>query len=204
MAQVKICGIMSQAAYRAAKDAGAAWVGLNFYPPSPRFISGSDAQAIGANDTVARVGLFVEPDAAIIAAVLDQVTLDILQLYTDPATCRAIRTRFGVPVWRAIGVSTPADLPADNEGLDGFIIESKPPPGATRPGGNAVPLDWSLTRHWRAPAPWLLAGGLTPANVAQAIAASGATAVDVSSGVEDAPGRKSAAMIENFIRAANK
>ncbi|MCW8305711.1 phosphoribosylanthranilate isomerase [Acidiphilium sp. PA] len=202
MARSKICGINTPAAYRAAVDAGADWVGLNFYPRSPRYITGPEAAALGADGTVTRVGLFVAPDAAMIATVLAATSLDVLQLYTDAATCRALRAAFGLPVWRAVGVAAAADLPDDDEGLDGFIIESKPPAGADRPGGNAVALDWTVTQAWQAPAPWLLAGGLTPDNVAEAITRSGATAVDVSSGVETAPGVKSADLMRQFVRAA--
>ena len=107
-----------------------------------------------------------------------------------------------MPVWRAVGIAARADLPATAEGIDGLVIEPKPPPGATRPGGNAVALDWSLTAGWRAPAPWLLAGGLTVANVGAAIRASGAAAVDVSSGVERARGVKDAGLIAAFVAAA--
>jgi phosphoribosylanthranilate isomerase len=113
-----------------------------------------------------------------------------------------LRARFGVPVWRAVGVAGQGDLPAGADGADGFVVEPKPPRGATRPGGNAVALDWSMLAGWRAPAPWLLAGGLSPDNVAEAIAASGAAAVDVSSGVESRPGVKDAALIRAFVAAA--
>ena len=202
MMRVKICGINNEAAYRAAIDAGADWVGFNFFPRSPRYVTAERARAIAANDGTPRVGLFVDPDEATIASVHDAVRLDILQLYAGPEICRAMRARFGLPVWRAVGVATAADLPGSDEGLDGFIIESKMPPHASRPGGNAAAFDWTIAKHWPAPAPWLLAGGLTPANVAEAIAASGATGVDVSSGVEIAPGEKSAALIRDFIGAA--
>lgn len=202
MARVKICGINTEEAYRAAVAAGADWVGLNFYPPSPRALTGEQARAIGADGAVTRVGLFVDPDEAMIAAMLANVTLDVLQLYADAAICRALRARFGLPVWRAVGVSVARDLPSDDEGLDGFIIEARAPVGADRPGGNAVRFDWSITQGWRAPAPWLLAGGLTPANVGAAIKASGATAVDVSSGVETALGVKGADLMRCFVSAS--
>lgn len=202
MMRVKICGINSEAVYRAAVDAGADWLGFNFFPRSPRYVTAERARAIAANDGTPRVGLFVDPDEATIASVHDAVRLDILQLYAGPEICRAMRARFGLPVWRAVGVASSVDLPTTDQGLDGFIIESKPLPGADRPGGNAAAFDWTITKGWSAPAPWLLAGGLTPANVARAIAASGAAAVDVSSGVETAPGEKSPTLIRDFIRAA--
>lgn len=202
-ARVKICGINSQAAYRAAVESGADWTGFVFFPRSPRYVTAGQARAIVAGENgPPRVGLFVAPDEAAIAPVLDTFRLDILQLYADAATCRAMRARFGLKVWRAVGVATPADLPADGEGLDGFIIEAKMPEGASRPGGNAARFDWTIAKNWTASAPWLLAGGLTPGNVAGAIAMSGADAVDVSSGVETAPGVKSPELIRDFIRAA--
>jgi phosphoribosylanthranilate isomerase len=129
----------------------------------------------------------------------------VLQVYGDPALARAIRQQFGLPVWLARGVSTRADLAAAAQaaaGLDGMVIESKPPPGATRPGGNATALDWSLLAGWNPPLPWLLAGGLEPYNVAEAIARSGAQGVDVSSGVESAPGVKDTALIRAFIKSS--
>ena len=106
-----------------------------------------------------------------------------------------------MPVWRAVGVATHADLPCET-GADRLLIEAKPPADATRPGGNAIALDWCLLSGWPAPVPWLLAGGLTPANVAAAIRASGAPGVDVSSGVERSPGVKDPALIRAFVAAA--
>jgi phosphoribosylanthranilate isomerase len=150
----------------------------------------------------ARVGLFVAPTDADVADVLAAVKLDVLQLYADAPRAAALRARFGLPVWRAVGVTDAADLPSEAAGADAFVVEPKPPPGATRPGGNAVALDWSLPAGWRAPAPWLLAGGLTPKNVAAAIRASGAKAVDVSSGVERSRGVKDPALIRAFVAAA--
>ncbi len=202
MVRVKICGINTAETYRAAVEAGADWVGFNFFPRSPRYVTAARAASFQADGTVLRVGLFVAPTEAMIADTLAEVALDILQLYADAATCQALRIRFGLPVWRAVGVATPADLPQDDEGLDGFIIEAKPPAGADRPGGNAVSFDWTMMKLWTAPAPWLLAGGLTPDNVAHAITASGAIAVDVASGVETAPGIKTAASMRRFVAAA--
>jgi phosphoribosylanthranilate isomerase len=204
MIAVKICGINSEASYRAAVGAGAAWLGFNFYPRSPRLVTPEQVVALAGNDWAPRVGLFVEPEDEAICAVLSACRLNVLQLYASAARCRAVRALFGVPVWRAVGVSTPADLPQDDEGLDGFVIEAKAPAGADRPGGNGVQLDWTMLRDWRSPGPWLLAGGLTVANVGQAVAASGAHAVDVASGVETAPGQKSAALIEAFVVAARQ
>jgi phosphoribosylanthranilate isomerase len=202
--RVKICGINSADAMAAAADAGADYAGFVFFPPSPRFVSPRQAAGLRAlrPDAPPGVGLFVKPGLDEIADVLAILRLDVLQIYGDAALARAIRGRFGLPVWLARGVSAPADLAAAAEaadGLDGLVIEAKPPPGATRPGGNATALDWSLLAGWNAPLPWLLGGGLTPENVAEAIARSGAAGVDVSSGVESAPGVKSPALIRAFI-----
>lgn len=204
MARVKICGLNDEAGFDAAVAAGADWIGLNFFPASPRYVTPARAAALAARAPHGppRIGLFVKPTEAEIGAVLDRLRLDALQLYTDAATAAAIRARFDLPVWLAVGVAERADLPTRADGIDALLIEAKPPPGATRPGGNATTIDWGLLAGWQAPCPWLLAGGLTPANVAAAIRASGADAVDVSSGVESAPGRKDPALIRAFIAAA--
>ncbi len=204
MTAVKICGIASAEGFDAAVAAGADWLGFVFFPASPRAVTPAQAAALSARHAGGprRVGLFVEPDDAAIAAALAEVPLDILQLYAPPDRAAAARARFGIPVWRAVVIVARADLPDRAAGIDGLVIEPKPPAGATRPGGNAIVLDWTLTEGWRAPAPWLLAGGLTVANVASAIAASGAPAVDVSSGVERSRGVKDAAMIAAFVAAA--
>ncbi len=202
-ARVKICGITTEAGMDAAVAAGADWVGLNFFPASPRHVTPQRAAELAARPGLPTlVGLFVKPEDAEIAAVLAAVTLDILQVYVNAPRAAEIRARFGLPVWRAVGVSAAADLPRDPGGVDGFVIEAKAPPGATRPGGNAVTFDWSILAGWQAPAPWLLAGGLGPDNVAEAIRATGATAVDVASGVEREKGIKDPALVAAFARAA--
>ncbi|WP_287849418.1 phosphoribosylanthranilate isomerase [Acidiphilium sp.] len=203
MARAKICGLRTRETWLAATDAGADWVGFVFFSRSPRFLTTEALKAIGADARVPRVGLFVDPEPAAIEAVLKVQDLEFLQIYAGAEACRAMRARFGAKVWRAVGVAYAADLPRDDEGLDGFLIESKPPRGADRPGGNATAFDWAVMQGWQAPAPWLLAGGLTPANVAAAVRASGAAAVDVSSGVESAPGEKSVPLIRDFVAAAH-
>jgi phosphoribosylanthranilate isomerase len=205
--RVKICGIDRPEALATAADAGADYVGLVFFPPSPRFVSVARAAAIRAARPKGppAFGLFVKPSLDEIATVLAGVKLDALQIYGDGALARAVRARFGLPVWLALGISAPADLGAAvraAQGLDGMVIESKAPPEATRPGGNATALDWSLLAGWAPPLPWLLAGGLTPDNVAEAIARSGAAGVDVSSGVERAPGVKDLSLIRAFIKSS--
>jgi phosphoribosylanthranilate isomerase len=202
--RVKICGINDAAAIDAAISAGADWVGFVFFPPSPRFVTPAEAAALSARHPgrAGRVGLFVDPDPAQIAAVLDALPLDALQIYAPAARAAALRARFGVPVWRAVGIAGAADLPNTAAGADALLLEAKAPKDATRPGGNARRFEWSALRGWSAPAPWILAGGLDPDNVAEAIAATGAAVVDVSSGVESAPGRKDPALIRRFVLAA--
>ena len=204
MTGVKICGINDPAAFDTAVEAGADWVGFVFFPPSPRYVTPETAAALSARTTGGppRVGLFVRPDIPAIARVLDVIKLDALQIYDALDDLPAIRTRFGLPVWRAIGVGGPADLPSDAGGADRLLLEAKPPAGANRPGGNGISFEWSLMRGWHAQVPWILAGGLTPDNVATAIRQSAAQAVDVSSGVESSKGVKSAALIRRFIDAA--
>ncbi len=201
--KVKICGINDDAAFDAARGAGADWIGFVFFPASPRFITPTRAAELSARASLPlRVGLFVDPAEADVAAVLETVRLDALQLYASPVRAAALRQRFQIPVWRGVGVGARSDLPGPEPRIDAFLVEAKAPPGATRPGGNAVSFDWGLTADWHAPLPWLLAGGLTPENVAEAIAASGARAVDVSSGVERAKGVKDPDRIAAFVAAA--
>jgi len=206
MTQVKICGINDGAAFDAVMETGAEFLGFNFFPPSPRFVTPERAAALSARAEGGPrlVGLFVDPTDEDIRATLAAVRLDILQIYADAERAASIKAMFRMPVWRAVGISVPSDLPVDAEGLDGFVIESKPPPGATRPGGNATAIDFAVLKGWRAPGFWLLAGGLTPDNVAGALALTGAPAMDVSSGVETAPGQKSPQLIKRFIEAARK
>jgi phosphoribosylanthranilate isomerase len=200
---VKICGITDAAALEAASEAGADWIGLVFFPPSPRFLTADAAASLLAGRShPASVGLFVDPVPEEIARVLDREPLSALQVYGASVDAALLRARFGLPVWRAFGVSARADLPAGAGGAARLVLEAKPPAEATRPGGNARQFDWSLLAGWQPPGPWMLAGGLDAANVAEAIRRTGAGAVDVSSGVEHAPGRKDPALIRAFVAAA--
>ncbi len=183
-------------------QAGADWVGFVFASASPRAITPTDAAILAKPYSVMRVGLFVDPIDDDVAMVLAGIRLDVLQLHTTLDRARAIRQRFGIPVWHAVGVATAADLPHAAPGIDALLLDAKAAADAALPGGNALPFDWSVLHGWHAPCPWLLAGGLTPANVAGAITASGATAVDVSSGVESSRGVKSPALIQAFVGAA--
>lgn len=202
--RVKICGVNTPAAFDAAAEAGADWIGFVFFPRSPRFVTASGAASLSGRlaGGPVRVGLFVDPSDDGIAEVLDRVHLSALQLYAEPARIAAIHARFGIPVWRSFAVEVPADLP-DNAGVaSALVVEPRAPAGSDRPGGNASRLDWAMLAGWRPAASWLLAGGLTPDNVARAIAESGAAAVDVSSGVERLPGIKDPALVRAFVETA--
>ena len=204
MTKAKICGINDPAAFDTAVEAGADWIGFVFFPPSPRYVTPTQARTLTdrARGGPPRVGLFVRPSIDEIAAVLDVVPLDILQIYNADRDLEAIRSRFNRPIWRALGVVTRSDLPTSLGPAARVLIEAKAPPDASRPGGNAQSLDWSILRGWTAPGPWMLAGGLTPENIRTAIQTTSAKAVDVSSGVEASPGVKSPALIRAFIQAA--
>ncbi len=209
MTEVKICGVRDAAGFDAAAEAGAAMVGFVFYPPSPRAVTPEQAAALSARieGGPVRVGLFVDPTDAEIAAALAAVPLGLIQLHgaESPERCAAIRARFGVPVMTALGIGEAADfaaLDAYAPVVDRFLLDAKPPAGASLPGGNAAAFDWRLTAGRVIPRPWLLAGGLTPETVAEAIRQSGAAGVDVSSGVERARGVKDPARIRAFVGAA--
>jgi phosphoribosylanthranilate isomerase len=202
---VKICGVNSEAAFDAVVEAGADYLGFVFFKRSPRFVTGAQAASLSARHAGGprRTGLFVNPAQAEIAAVLAEISLDILQIYGPDEAITAARQAFGLPVWQALGVTSARDFPAP-EVADGYVVEAKPPVGATRPGGNAVLADWELLAQWPGKKPWLLAGGLTPENVGAALRQTAAPGADVSSGVETAPGIKSPALIKNFVNEVRK
>jgi phosphoribosylanthranilate isomerase len=207
--RVKICGLRDQAMLDAAVTAGAQYVGLVFFPKSPRNVTISQAAPLAqaTPEGVAKVGLVVNPDDAILDAILADVPLDILQLHGSetPERVTEIRTRYGLPVMKAVGVADASDLPALDvyaQVADMLLVDAKPPKTAELPGGNGLSFDWTLIANRRWATPWMLAGGLTPDNVAEAVALTKAQQVDVSSGVETAPGEKSAALISAFVTAA--
>lgn len=209
MVAIKICGLRRSADLDTAAQAGARYAGFVFYPKSPRAVTIPEAASLtcAAPEGLARVGLFVDPDDALLDAVLAAVPLDILQLHgrESPERLAEIRARHGLPLMKAVGLSGPEDFDALwNYGLaaDLLLIDAKPAPDADLPGGNGLAFDWRLLVGRRILKPWLLAGGLTPGNVADAIRLTGAPGVDVSSGVESAPGIKDPVLIRAFCAAA--
>lgn len=209
MADVKICGLRDRAQLAAAIEAGARYVGFVFFPKSPRAVTPDEAAQLVTEVPVgvARVGLFVNPDDALLTEVLDKAPLDIIQLHgkESPERVSEVRALTGLPVMKAIGVSGPDDLGQLTEyGLvaDMLLVDAKAPKDAVLPGGNGLAFDWRLLVGRRWLRPWMLAGGLTPDNVAEAVRLTGAPVVDVSSGVESAPGVKDPDRIRAFIDAA--
>ena len=207
--RVKICGLRDLAGLQAAVDAGAGYVGLVFFPKSPRFVTCEQAAALALATPVgvAKVGLVVNPDDAMLTDILAQVPLDIIQLHgtESPARVAEIRAKFGLPVMKAIGVADASDLaqiPSYEAVADQILLDAKPPRDAVLPGGNGHTFDWGLIAGKLWTKPWMLAGGLTIENVGTAIARTGAKQIDLSSGVETAPGVKDPALIAQFVAAA--
>jgi phosphoribosylanthranilate isomerase len=206
--RVKICGVRRAEEVRAVAAAGGAYVGLNFFAKSPRYVTIAEAKALAleAPTGLAKVALVVDPDDATLDALVEGVPLDMIQLHGHEAPTRVaeVRARYGLPVMKAMGVADEGDLAGLIEmslAADQLLIDAKPPRGADLPGGNGLSFDWRLLvgRKWLRP--WMLAGGLTPENVADAIRLTGAAQVDVSSGVESAPGVKDAVKIAAFVAA---
>lgn len=209
--RVKICGLRSRGEVAAAAAAGAAYVGFVFFPKSPRHVSLADARWIagGIPDGLIRVALTVDADDEALAAILEAAQVDMLQLHgsESPDRVAEVRARFEVPVMKAVGLATEADLPAldaYSEVADQLLVDARALPDADRPGGNGVAFDWRIirARQWRRP--WMLAGGLTAETVAEAVRLTGADQVDVSSGVEASPGHKDPAKIAAFVKAARE
>jgi len=207
--KVKICGLKTEAALEAALAGGADFVGLVFFAPSPRSIDPAAATALAAKarGRARIVALLVDPEDALIDAVVKAVAPDMLQLHGDesPERARDIGRRWNLPVIKAIKVATVADarLALNYRAMADFILfDARPPEGADRPGGHGAAFDWSILTGVKEHVPFILSGGLTPDNVADAIRATRATIVDVSSGVESSPGEKDPALIQRFIQAA--
>lgn len=207
MPTAKICGLTTPATLDAAIRGGASHVGFVFFAPSPRDLSFDRAPALAARvpDHVTRVGVFVNPNDALLERAVVAGQLGALQLHkASPARAAAIRARFALPVWAAVAVKTRADLDAARGfvgAADRILYDARTREGAALPGGMGIRFDWSLLDGFHHPLPWVLSGGLDPANVAGAIARTGAEIVDVSSGVESAPGVKDEARIAAFLNA---
>ena len=203
----KICGLSTPETLDAAIAGGASHIGFMFFAPSPRDLSRERAAQLAARVPahVQRVGVFVNPADALVDQAVAAGHLDILQLHdTAPDRAAAIKARTGLAVWTAVAVRTRGDLAvASTYGgvADRILYDAKTPPGAALPGGMGVRFDWRLLDGFRHPLPWALSGGLDPFNLAEAVAATGATLVDVSSGVESAPGIKDAGKIRGFLAA---
>ena len=207
--QVKICGLRTPEAVAAAVDAGASYVGFVFFPKSPRHLSYAQAATLAKSvpDDVVKVALTVNADDAALSEMLTEVPVDMLQLHgaETPERVAEVKAKFGLPVMKAVGVAEASDLRALKEYAavaDLLLVDAKPPKGSALPGGNAVAFDWRLIAGFEWSVPWMLAGGLTPENVATAVELTGATMVDVSSGVESAPGVKDLNKIAAFVKAA--
>ena len=207
MTQVKICGLKEPETLRAAVQSGADWIGFVFFEKSPRAVSTYTVPTLlmGMGNAVP-VALVVDPDDGLIEDILS-TGIRTLQFHgaESPQRLKAVKEQTGAEVWKALGVSSAGDLEkaaAFGGSADRLLLDAKPPEDADNPGGLGEPFDWTILRKWTAPMPWLLAGGLDAGNVSKAIQITGATAVDVSSGVERARGLKDSALLKDFITAA--
>ncbi len=208
--KVKICGLRTEAALEAALGAGADYVGLVFFPPSPRNVTPQAARVLAekARGRAKVVALMVDPDDGLIDEVVEAVAPDLIQLHghETPERVGEVRRRWGRQVMKAVAVATAADV-ADARRYRGnadlVLFDARAPAEATRPGGNGAPFDWrALLGIGGEGVPFALSGGLTPDNVADAVRLTGAAIVDVSSGVESRPGEKDPELIRRFIKAA--
>ncbi|KAA0912503.1 phosphoribosylanthranilate isomerase [Aquicoccus porphyridii] len=207
--KVKICGLSRPEDVAAVAGAGAAYAGFVFFARSPRNLTLDDARALALEAPVglAKVALTVDADDMLLDRITEAVPLDMLQLHgsESPGRVAEIKARYGLPVMKAVGVAGQEDLTAlagYEEVADQILVDAKPLKGAALPGGNGLAFDWRLIAGRKWARPWMLAGGLTPGNVAEAVRLTGARQVDVSSGVERAPGVKDAGLIRAFVEAA--
>ena len=205
MVSVKICGLSTPGTLDAALRHGASHVGFNFFAPSPRFVSFDAVRGLAARtpDRVGRVGVFVDPDDALLDATIAAGRLSAIQLHqTTAERVAAIKAR-GLEIWAAVAVKTRADLDQAakyRNAADKILYDAKTPEGAL-PGGMGVRFDWGLLDGFRHPLPWALSGGLTSDNVGEAVRRTGASLVDASSGIETAPGVKDVDKIAAFLQA---
>jgi phosphoribosylanthranilate isomerase len=206
---VKICGLTTIADVHAVAAADANYVGFVFFKKSPRNVSVAQARdlAIEVPMGIAKVALVVNATDEFLDEITAAVPLDILQLHgkETPERVSEIKARYGLPVMKAVGVADESDLPAldaYSAVADQLLIDAKPPKNADLPGGNGLSFDWRLIAGREFGVPWMLAGGLTPENVAEAVRMTGTQQVDVSSGVESALGVKDPARIRRFVEGA--
>ncbi|MCJ2051227.1 phosphoribosylanthranilate isomerase [Methylobacterium sp. J-070] len=207
--RVKICGLSNEATLAAALEAGADWIGLVHFPRSPRHVALDRAAALSARarGRAERVILLVDPDDALAAAAVAAVDPDLIQLHggESPDRVAAIRALTGRPVMKALGIATRADLAAVSAYAavaDRILLDAKAPPDSILPGGNGLRFDWAILADAALPPGTMLSGGLDAGNVAEALARTRVGAVDVSSGVESAPGAKDPDKIAAFVAAA--
>ena len=205
---IKFCGLSRVEDVVAAADAGARYVGFVFFPKSPRNVTPDEARllAVEVPVGVAKVALVVDADDAFLDEITSKVPLDILQLHgkESPERVAQIKARYGLPVMKAVGITDAEDLPQLDvyaQVADQILVDAKPPKTAALPGGNGLAFDWRLIANRRWPVPWILAGGLTPENVALAVQMTGARQVDLSSGVESSVGVKDAGLMRAFAQA---
>ena len=206
---VKICGLSTRETLQTALDAGADMVGFVFFPPSPRHVSLETGRELGrqVEKRALKVALTVDADDATLDNIMDALSPDILQLHGQESVARLrdIKQKFGRPVMKAVPVATSADLaalPGYAAVADRILFDARAPKDATRPGGLGAPFDWHLLENLALKLPYMVSGGLHADNIAQALRVTRAGGVDVSSGVESAPGVKDPELIKAFIRAA--
>ena len=206
--RVKICGLSEPEHVAAAAEAGAAYIGLVFFPRSPRAVTPDQARdlALAVPPGLAKVALVVNPTDDEIEEITSKVPLDMIQLHGDetPERVAEIRAATGLPVMKALGVRTADDIAridTYSEVADQILVDAKAPEDSDRPGGNGLAFDWRILAGHRWTKPWMLAGGLTPDTVSEAVALTGARQIDVSTGVEISPGKKDEHLIRAFLAA---
>jgi len=205
--KVKICGVRTPVIVETAAEAGADYIGLVIFPNSPRYVEVEEARVLGAvaKGRVGTAVVLVDPDDALIDEVVARVRPDLLQLHGNetPERVAAIKARSGLPIMKAVAVAGPADVAEAKNydtSADYILFDAKASSGAALPGGNGAAFDWLALQGFAAP--FALSGGLTPDTVGEAITLTGASLVDVSSGVERAPGDKDAELVRKFVLAA--
>lgn len=209
MTKVKICGLSTPEAVTTAIEEHADFIGFVFYEPSPRHLEIETAKYLTSQipDYIQKVGLFVEPDDSYLTQVLNEVSLDMIQLHgkESPERVQEIKEKFSLPVMKAFPIEMAEDIEVSHaykNNADWFLFDAK---GEELPGGNGISFDWNILKDYQSDTPWMLAGGLTAENVAEALSITSPDAVDVSSGVETSTaGEKDVNKIRSFILAAKK